>query len=699
MYLRYVLGCALALMASVTSPPVKAQTPLPPRPPISHRSPSVAHPAVAELPPVPAVPAAATSPAGLLAEIRLADIGFINGLHFANLGGHRELFVPLPQNGEVTASELVLVLDDISAYDARRNLEVQVNDRTAAAIALDGKSHDRVVHVPLNRTRPKDGFLKIAFLYSGAATLDRCMDMRYVGDTLTVRPESAIEIDTGPIADLDVATTAELMPRDVAIVLPGRRVAATELATAVTVGRSLIADGRRVSFHHGYGDLQELVGPNTTGRWMRGIVLVGPIADAVSVIDAPLAKLAGPAQMFGMLAAVRVAGQPALLVSDSDAVRAGNLFSSPWLAATRGSVTTTVADAVAANLPNDRVSFDQLGIAPAQAEVFGRAELNVAVDRRHLPAGTRPKRLLLEVMVGSDGAGERAVVSVFINERLIASAVAATGEPTRLDIALPDGLFFTIANVRVLVQRDSAQGGCRFEPQGYPAQVLGSSSLVLEKADGALHDFADLTPRFGNGIELDLPAVMAEQPTLALSLLTEIAGQLSAETAPISVSFTAQGSVATPQAPFIAVSDGAPADATPRVQFDRGRVAVSDRAGKTLLDLGGFADAAVAQIVTAGAHPGLWVKPLSQDGSTPSPAELRLDRGDIAFIDGNGVALAMSSERDSVVQVSYPDRVTWLDVAQRFRPWIIAGLWFLGTAILLLTLQRVFRRKAAGRPD
>jgi hypothetical protein len=32
--------------------------------------------------------------------------------------------VPLPQAGEVAASELVLVLDDVSAHDARRNLEV-----------------------------------------------------------------------------------------------------------------------------------------------------------------------------------------------------------------------------------------------------------------------------------------------------------------------------------------------------------------------------------------------------------------------------------------------------------------------------------------------------------------------------------------------------------------------------------------------
>ena len=66
--------------------------------------------------PLPAMPAAAPPPVGPLAEVTLADIGFVNGLRFANLGGHRELFVPLPQRSDVTVSDLVLVLDDLSAH-------------------------------------------------------------------------------------------------------------------------------------------------------------------------------------------------------------------------------------------------------------------------------------------------------------------------------------------------------------------------------------------------------------------------------------------------------------------------------------------------------------------------------------------------------------------------------------------------------
>jgi hypothetical protein len=445
--------------------------------------------------------------------------------------------------------------------------------------------------------------------------------------------------------------------------------------------------------------LADLAKRDADGRWTRGIVLVGPLADAIGVVDSPIAKVAGDFRSFGTLAAVRIGGLPALVVSDTDLVSAGRLFSSPLLAVTRDIPAATVGEATPAELPKDRMTFDQLAVAPAQADVYGRADLVALIDTRRLPGGTRPTRLLLDLMVAPDGAGEKAVVSVFVNERLLGSTVAATGEATHLDLPLPDGLIGTSANVRAVIQRDSAQGDCRFEPQGYPAQLLGSSSLVLATTDGAAHDFSDLPPRFAHGLELLLPASAADQPNLILGLAAEVVNQLSPDVTALAVDLVAPGNAPAPNEPFIAVSDVPPSGATPRVRFDRGRVAVNDRAGHTLLDLGGFSDGAVTQIVTAGDYPGLWIKPMSANGSVPAPADLHLDHGDVAFIDASGVALAMSTERDTVVQISYPDQVSWLSVAERFRSWIIAGLWLFATAALLLMLQRIFRRRPAKTTD
>jgi hypothetical protein len=118
-----------------------------------------------------------------------------------------------------------------------------------------------------------------------------------------------------------------------------------------------------------------------------------------------------------------------------------------------------------------------------------------------------------------------------------------------------------------------------------------------------------------------------------------------------------------------------------------------------MLDLGGFAGGAVVQLVSSGAQPGLWVKPLAADGVLPGPDELRLNRGDIAFIDQSGVALAMSSERDTLIHIAYPDQVSWLTVAERFRPWIIGAIWALVTVAFLFGLQRMLHRRGANAND
>ena len=489
------------------------------------------------------------------------------------------------------------------------------------------------------------------------------------------------------------------MPRDVAIVLPGRPRRGKRNRNRHH--GCALADLQRPACHI-LSRLRLIAGSRQArrrGRWTRGLILVGPLSDTIGLVDnAGHAAGRRARRAVGTIAAVRIGGSPALLVSDGSVVRAGRLFGESaarrW-PRHRGGVGRR-RNAGHRCRPTASVSMNCVW-RPAEAEVFGRADLAAVIDTRRLPPGTRPTRLLLDVMVAPDGAGEKAVVSAFVNERLLGSTVAATGEATHLDLLLPDGLVGTIANVRVL---DSARQRAGRLPvraaglSGANSRLLGAGAL---RAPTARRTIFPISRRaFRKQLEILLPAAAADRPDRMLDLVAEVAAQLSPEYR------AAYGRLSPPAAarrcrmrPFIAVSDMPPAGATPRVRFDRGRVAVTDRAGRTLLDLGGFAGGAVAQIVTAGDYPGLWIKPLSQDQSTPTPADLHLDHGDVAFVDGNGVALAMSTERDTVVQISYPDQVSWLTVAERFRSWIIAGLWLFATAALLLVLQRMFRRRPA----
>ena len=473
----------------------------------------------------------------IVMAVMLADVGYSNGFRLSNLGGRREIYIPLPQGIEIVLSDLVLKLDDVSAHDARRSLEVLVNDRLVSAIALDGKSTGRIVRISVANASALGGFLKVSFLYSGAATPDRCVDVRYVGDSVTVLPKSALEFEISTAGPMNITAAAALLPHNVAILLSNPNVPPADVATALTLARSLTAAGRRVTFHYGMDALPQLVKREDPQRLTNGLVIVGAFDRTVGRVDKVLASSAGAVHAGDTMAVARIAGAPVLLVADVASARAGRLFGNPALAALRDTPAASIGRVASVVSTTDRVRFDQLGLAPAQTEVFSRAELAVVIASRMLPSGTRPSRVLLDVMVAPDGAGENAVVSAFVNERLLASTVAAVGQPTRLDISLPEGLVGTVANIRVVVQRRSAQGDCRFEPQGYPAEIQGSSSVILSKSASAAAEFSDFTAVWSGGVEVIVPASTATEPLQILGLLADVLNALSTETTPIAVRY------------------------------------------------------------------------------------------------------------------------------------------------------------------
>jgi hypothetical protein len=137
-HFRLAAFAAVVLLVPDREVHAQARPPLPPPP--------LLRPAV-QIAPAP------TRALDVFATVSLADIGFTDGFRFGNLGGHREVFVPLPQGGEALADEFAMVLDDVSAYEARRNLLVTINDRTMTSISLDGHSTARVVRIPLPKTK------------------------------------------------------------------------------------------------------------------------------------------------------------------------------------------------------------------------------------------------------------------------------------------------------------------------------------------------------------------------------------------------------------------------------------------------------------------------------------------------------------------------------------------------------------------
>jgi hypothetical protein len=634
-------------------------------------------------------------PKTLTVGVHFSDIGYSNGFRLSNLGARREIYVPVPQSAELKLADLLLSFDDVSAHEARRSLEILVNDRLVMALPLDGKRIGSTVRIPLANIAAREGFLKISFLYSGAATQDRCIDVRYVGDSLTVRPESAVEFEIGSAGPLSIMATAALMPKNVAILLSNDPLRTVDISAALMLSRSLTAIGRQVTFHYGVDALPALIKREDRRQWTRGLIVVGALDRIAGFLDrqsAPINSTTG-ARPDNTLAASRIDGVPVLLITEPASALPGWLQENPSFATLRDSRTAFIGSVSLPRGGAERVTFDERGLLPGQVEVFGRAEISVVVAKRALPNGSLPVGIVLDMMVAPDGAGERAVVSAFVNDRLLASAVAVIGGLTRLELDLPVGLVGTVANIRVVVQRRNALGDCRFEPQGYPAEILGSSLIKLGPPASVPEEFSDLTSTWASGVEIFLPAFAVSRPLAVIATLSNVLNVLSKNTSPIVLKFVDAGVAPVPSGPFIVVGNIPPAETKKRVRFDLGRVTVTDRADRTRLDVGGLNTGAVVQLVTTQRYAGLWIKSLASDGSLPVQDTVNLDRGNVAFLDRNGVALALSTERDTLLRISYAEHGSWLTVFERFRSWILGSFWVFATIVLLFVLQRMYRRR------
>ena len=176
----------------------------------------------------------------LLASVTLADIGFAAGLRFSNLGG-RPRNVRAAAAGRRPRRQRTCARRSTTSAPTRPGAAWKSWSTTAAPRRSRSTARAWAARCAFRSQRAKgrDGFFKLSFVYSGAATQDRCIDVRYVGDSLTVRPETAIEIEIGsPAARRRHHRGADAARRRHRAVRAAR-LGRADLAAALTVGRAL----------------------------------------------------------------------------------------------------------------------------------------------------------------------------------------------------------------------------------------------------------------------------------------------------------------------------------------------------------------------------------------------------------------------------------------------------------------------------
>ena len=628
-------------------------------------------------------PAAVTAPAtaapGTIARaVSLHDLGLDKGIDFSNLSGYKELFFPIPHRG-FQAATLRLNLRSGAAFEGQRHLEVSAGGSILASLAITTADLARPIELPVAQSFAEDGFIRITLRYSGALTTDRCLSERVAGDYLSVKPESALELRLAPDALLDVRSAVSLLPRDVLLVLPERDLDKGEIAASLRAAAVLRHRGAAVTLA-----TPAALPAGVAGTWSRGVVMVGKATDFQMVTQ-------GVAAAEGLMVIPTQMGPAILVAGDDNAIAALPLLSTPWLP-------LADANALAVNLLNDgsksqgEVSFEELHF-PMQSSVLDeRVQFDMTFTSDQLPKGMAVDGIRLDMALGS--ANDDIAVFAFLNGRLLGSRSAVGAVPTILTVAVPDGLVGRDNTLSLRIQRPPRSGSCVTPAPGEPVQLLPSSALQLAPAGGPPAEFFQLPQMMRGGIDIVLPNEPARIRE-ALGYLIAVGVDLVPDDAQIAIRLEDKPTVG--DRPFIVVSALEPVDTDPRLRFDQGKLAITRSDGKLLVDLANKeAMPTVAQLVRTANSGGLWLRP-GKTMPTPRPdtTPIRLDRGNVAVIDKAGIALAFSTDRKEAASVSYLDIRSWKDVADEYRPWIVAGVWLLVAIVFVGALARSRRKKAS----
>jgi hypothetical protein len=553
----------------------------------------------------PAAPDATKRPSVSSAEgarvVTLDELGYRDGVVFSGLSGKVDLYFPVPGPAWTRSMRLRLPYSTQAAFESRRSVQLTVGGRTLFDAPLGKEATSGVIDVPVALDAIHDGYVRATLTYSGAITENRCMDRRQSGDTLSFAPDGglaeAVEAGSPPT----VASAIALMPREVTVQLPAAASEA-QAAAALTLAAA-----------NSHAEIVPGAAPGAEDP-ARGLILIdGPASPALRAAPHPGASeliLGGP--------------NPA-----ADARAIASTWTGLFDATSVQRISTTAS-------PSRDLRFIDLNADSRSIEIGDTGGWSVGLPMARLPAGKTIEGLSVDVAVAVEDAAVRPIVSVWFNGLMLGSAPANQAGPTHLRVPVPEGLVEARNSIEVRVTRQRRQD-CGDFPQSYPAQLLGSSEVLLGDA-ARTTDFFQLAPMFHSGVTVVVPNAAA------LPLAAKVVSGLAGPGAVIAVSY----GVMPAAGPVILISAEPPPGAKPRLSFGASGAALVNHSDQPLFSASRLETLTTAQLLEVDGRVVLWLRPGAR---APIPTELWLDRGDVAFIGAAGVEMAAATGRDRLVDV------------------------------------------------
>lgn len=574
--------------------------------------------------------------------LEIAGLGFRDGLDFEGLEGRRSLFFPVPDGPWLRGMRLYLPYEAVAneAADGRRTITLSVAGRAVRQFAVANGAG--IIEFPIPAEAVRGGFVHVGLSYSGALTRDRCFDRRWAADRIHFDPAGGLKLDLAPGRPIPAGLAASLLPREVMIWLPANPNPA-QAAAALTM---VAAQG---------GGSTAFGTPPSTDPARSWVSIGGAGEPALRVLFR--------------------AGAPGLAIGGRDPAASARGIAANGSVASGGLATGANREKRTGSL-----RFADLGADQRAIDIAETGGWSFALPASRLPAGRSVRAISVDIASVPDGSGKAAYASVWMNGTLLATRALAENGFTHLDARVPAGLLQTLNGIEVRITRQ-LRDHCGEPPRGWPAQLLGSSQILLGDAP-AMDDFHHFATAASDGLTVVLPDARS------LNLAARAVAGLVGRDSPIAVSYGAMPA----SGPVLYVGMAAPPGTAGAMTFNGARVSVAPQNGETVF-LDGGGDQVTAQLLEAGGRPILWVRP-APDGIVP--ASMWLDRGDVALVAADGRITPFTTRRERLIDFTPPRVETDSILPAGFWLWVVGGLLVLAAILGWSFLPSVRRARHSG---
>jgi hypothetical protein len=661
-------------------------------------------------------------------EITLQDLGFTQPAILSGTDARREIYLPIPTGIAISDAVLDIRGHYLRTDGGKATLLISLDGSPVWATAFTQDRGDINISLPIDGTPRRGGFVRLDAEWSSATANTLCGPEHVIGNVVAIDPSTRFSYRYDGRQVRDLATAWSALPNEPILLIASRSLARDSYDVAWRIGVALERAGKHpvTRAFPGVGDVVDttrLTVPEplkvipafaalargekhviANNSEIGALMLLGApemradvvVADArmttvttssLEAIGAQIGAVAPNASaafaewrkksaILGdgtidndTIRLVAAGGRPAIAIAPRAGAEAAALFTELWrrVALTKSLV---VRGTEAAPSDNSTIPLSRLGGAVGTFDVLARGDWTTTFDLGNVARDGRiPVEVVVDVSAAPGAATSSPVASVMLNDVLLgAKRLNAEGAPERISARVPARILAPRNVLRVSFQRQPMSDHCRETPQAYPADVLPTSHLRLEKSTPT-DDFSGMIARFATQGELIVPAAFISDAQNSLATVIRIAEAAGVSPEESQLTIVANRNPVMPKTSFLAF-DVAIQGMDEKSIPESGRLALPGTGDRKIANITGFNFIGLAEVVRVGDIVGIAYRKVGENAPESVPP-FRLGRGDVAVIGPQGPIAEI--ERNEPARGSAPNGLPYVGDWLRWLPQFDSG--------------------------